>query len=192
MSFNIFKIIEEVEVENISFESFCDIVEVEESATFESIANEGILSMFSRDPNKVITADMKNGLKAGVKIEYTKGQKLKNKAVFKKVELAYGVELPADLKKFIELYNGCDIISGENRYEMLSFNEDSQGQSVLYDSTVSIFKDKKINFIPLINDGFGNYYGVTNDSKIGLYNHENDEIKEIADTWSNFLTTKNL
>ena len=189
---DIFKIIEEVNLESINFESFCNIVEVEESTPFESIANEGLIDFIKGDPNKVKTADMKNGLKAGVKIEYTKGQKLKNKAVFKKVELAYGVELPADLKKFIEMYNGCDIISGENRYEMLSFNEDSKGQSVLYDSTVSIFKDKKINFIPLINDGFGNYYGVTNDSKIGLYNHENDEVKEIADTWSNFLTTKNL
>lgn len=188
---DIFKIIEEVSLESINFESFCNVIETDESESFESIANEGLLDFIKGDPNKVKTADMKNGLKDGVKIKYTKGQKLKDKAVFKKVELAYGVELPADLKKFIELYNGCTI-EGQHTWEMLSFNENSQGQSVLYDSTVSIFKDKKINFIPLINDGSGNYYGVTSSGKIGLYNHENDEVKEVADTWSNFLTTKNL
>lgn len=188
---DIFKIIEEVSLESINFESFCNVIETDESESFESIANEGLLDFIKGDPNKIKTADMKNGLKDGVKIKYTKGQKLKDKAVFKKVELAYGVELPADLKKFIELYNGCTI-EGKYTWEILSFNEDSQGQSVLYDSTVSIFKDKKINFIPLINDGSGNYYGVTSSGKIGLYNHENDEVKEVADTWSNFLTTKNL
>lgn len=189
MSFDIFKLIEEVEVEGISFESFCDVVEVEESATFESIANEGILSMFSRDPNKVITADMKNGLKDGVKIKYTKGQKLKDKSVFKKVELAYGVELPADLKKFIELYNGCTI-KGKSTWEMSNFNE---GSNLYVLNELKYIKDDiKVNFIPLINDGFGNYYGVTSNGKIGFLNHENGEIEEVADTWSNFLTTKNL
>ena len=186
---DIFKIIEEVNLESINFESFCDIVEVEESTPFESIANEGLIDFIKGDPNKVKTADMKNGLKDGVKIEYTKGQKLKDKAIFKKVELAYGVELPADLKKFIELYNGC-VIKGKNTWEMANFNEGSR--LYVLDEVKYIKDDIKVNFIPLINDGYGNYYGVTSNGKIGFLNHENGEIEEIADTWSNFLTTKNL
>ena len=81
---DIFKIIEEVSLESINFESFCNVIETDESESFESIANEGLLDFIKGDPNKVKTADMKNGLKDGVKIKYTKGQKLKDKAVFKK------------------------------------------------------------------------------------------------------------
>lgn len=188
---DIFKIIEEVNLESIKFESFCNIVEVEESTPFESIANEGLIDFIKGDPNKVKTADMKNGLKDGVKIKYTKGQKLKDKAVFKKVELAYGVELPANLKKFIELYNGCTI-EGKNTWEMKNFNEGSTSY-ILDKEEVDFFKNTvKINFIPLLNDGFGNYYGVSENGKIGFFNHDSGNVEDLADTWSNFLTTKNL
>lgn len=185
---DIFKIIESVEVESINFESFCNIVELDDSHTeFESIANEGIIDFIKGDQNKEKSKNLLNG----ITVKYMKSHKLKDKAVFKKVELAYGVELPADLKKFIEMYNGCDI-EGKYTWEMASFNEGDR-LYILHEDEVKYIKDDiKVNFIPLINDGYGNYYGVTDSGKIGFLNHENGKVEEIADTWSNFLTNKNL
>ena len=185
---NIFDIIEDVKVESINFESFCNIVELDENHTeFESIANEGVLDFIKGDPNKEKSKSLPNG----ITVIFKKANKLKDKSVFKKAELEYGVEMPADLKKFIEMYNGAEI-KGKHSYEIASFNEGDHSY-ILNDKDVKFFKQKlKVKFLPLINDGYGNYYGVTSDGKIGFINHDNGKIEEIADTWSNFLTNKNL
>ena len=186
MSFNIFDLIEEVTFESINFESICEIEKIddEEYASFESIATEGLFT-------KTVDKLKEEKVGGGVKVKFKTSAKLKDKAVFAKVEEAYGAKIPADLKKFIEMFNGCDI-EGKYTWEMASFNEGDR-LYILNKDDVEYIKDSiKVNFIPLINDGYGNYYGVTDTGKIGFLNHENGEIKEIADTWSNFLSNKNL
>ena len=182
---DIFNIIEEVTVESINFESICEIEKIddEEYASFESIATEGL---FTKTVDKI--KEEKVG--GGIKVIFKTSNKLKDKAIFAKVEEAYGTKIPADLKKFIEMFNGCDIV-GKNTWEMKNFNEGST-LYILDSEEVDYFKNKNVNFIPLLNDGSGNYYGVNNNGKIGFYNHESGNIEDVADTWSNFLTNKNL
>lgn len=181
---DIFNIIEEVTVESINFESICEIEKIddEEYAAFESIATEGL---FTKTVDKI--KEEKVG--GGIKVRFKTSNKLKDKAIFAKVEEAYGTKIPADLKKFIEMFNGCDIV-GKNTWEMKNFNEGST-LYILDSEEVNYFKNKNINFIPLLNDGSGNYYGVNN-GKIGFYNHESGNIEDVADTWSDFLSNKNL
>jgi SMI1/KNR4 family protein len=89
------------------------------------------------------------------------------------------------------MFNGCNII-GKNTWEMKNFNEGAT-LYILDKDEVDFFKNTvKINFIPLLNDGFGNYYGVSENGKIGFFNHDSGNVEDVADTWSNFLSNKNL
>ena len=98
-------IIEEVAIESINFESICEIEKIddEEYTSFESIATEGL---FTKTVDKI--KEEKVG--GGIKVRFKTSNKLKDKTIFAKVEEAYGTKIPADLKKFIEMFNGCDII----------------------------------------------------------------------------------
>ena len=186
MNKSIFDLIEEVTFESINFESICEIEKIddEEYASFESIATEGL---FTKTVDKI--KEEKVG--GGIKVKFKTSNKLKDKSVFAKVEEAYGAKIPADLKKFIEMFNGCNII-GKNTWEMKNFNEGST-LYILDTEEVDFFKNTvKVNFIPLLNDGFGNYYGVSENGKIGFFNHDSGNVEDVADTWSNFLTNKNL
>lgn len=183
---NIFDIIQEVAMENVNFEDICEIEKIEDQSceSFESfIGTEGL---FTKTVDKIKSEKVGGG----VKVQFKTSNKLKDKSIFKKVEEAYGATLPADLKKFIEMFNGCDII-GKNTWEMKNFNEGST-QYILDSSDVEFFKKLNLNFIPLINDGGGNFYGVTSGGKIGFFDHSTKNITDVADTWSNFLSDKNL
>ena len=130
-----------------------------------------------------------------ITIIYSANDKLKDPSVFNEVELAYNVKLPLDLKNFIEKYNGCNIKVkfesekselNECTYEMKSFNKD-ESFNVLDKFDIKYYNDKSIKFIPLIHDGMGNYFGIT-DNGISYHDHETDKITKIVKSWTKFIS----
>ena len=183
MNKSIFDLIEEVEVNSINFESICNIVKED-----KNLENMESITFESTNLNKKSTGN-------NITVVYSDEDKLKDVGIFKKVEDAYGVTLPNDLKKFIELYNGCTIeikfideTSEYNtyRFDMKDFNENSSF-NILDDFDIKYYNNKSIKFIPLLHDGMGNYYGITKDG-VSYHNHETDKISKITTSWTKFLS----
>lgn len=183
MNKSIFDLIEEVEVNSINFESICNIIEED-----KNLENMESITFENASLNKKSTGN-------NITVVYSDEDKLKDVGIFKKVEDAYGVTLPNDLKKFIELYNGCTIeikfideTSEYNtyRFDMKDFNENSSF-NILDDFDIKYYNNKSTKFIPLLHDGMGNYYGITKDG-VSYYNHETDKISKITTSWTKFLS----
>lgn len=183
MNTSIFDLIEEVEVNSINFESICNIVKED-----KNLENMESITFESTTLNKKSTGN-------NITVIYSDENKLKDIGIFKKVEDAYGVTLPNDLKKFIELYNGCTIeikfideTSEYNtyRFDMKDFNENSSF-NILDDFDIKYYNNKSTKFIPLLHDGMGNYYGITKDG-VSYHNHETDKISKITTSWTKFLS----
>lgn len=183
MNKSIFDLIEEVEVNSINFESICNIVKED-----KNLENMESITFESTNLNKKSTGN-------NITVVYSDEDKLKDVGIFKKVEDAYGVTLPNDLKKFIELYNGCTIeikfideTSEYNtyRFDMKDFNENSSF-NILDDFDIKYYNNKSTKFIPLLHDGMGNYYGITKDG-VSYHNHETDKISKITTSWTKFLS----
>lgn len=183
MNKSIFDLIEEVEVNSINFESICNIVKED-----KNLENMESITFESTSLNKKSTGD-------NITVVYSDEDKLKDVGIFKKVEDAYGVTLPNDLKKFIELYNSCTIeikfideTSEYNtyRFDMKDFNENSSF-NILDDFDIKYYNNKSTKFVPLLHDGMGNYYGITKDG-VSYHNHETDKISKITTSWTKFLS----
>jgi SMI1 / KNR4 family. len=183
MNKSIFDLIEEVEVNSIKFESICNIVKED-----KNLENMESITFESTNLNKKSTGN-------NITVVYSDEDKLKDVGIFKKVEDAYGVTLPNDLKKFIELYNGCTIeikfideTSEYNtyRFDMKDFNENSSF-NILDDFDIKYYNNESTKFIPLLHDGMGNYYGITKDG-VSYHNHETDKISKITTSWTKFLS----
>ena len=184
MNKSIFDLIEEVEVNSINFESICNIIKKED----KKLENTESIIFESASLNKKSTG--KN-----ITVIYSDDNKLNDVGIFKKVEDTYGVTLPNDLKKFIELYNGCTIevkfideTSEYNTYEfdMKNFNTNSSF-NILDEFDIEYYSNKSTKFVPLLHDGMGNYYGITKDG-ISYHNHDTDKISKITTSWTKFLS----
>lgn len=106
-------------------------------------------------------------------------------------EKLHGVSLPPDLKALIKRYNGgrpslkyYDLPEDPDREfkSLLSFNKsDLETVYKCYPLDAS-----DANLLPFASDSAGNMF-VLKDGKIWLWEHEQDALKFLADTFSDFL-----
>lgn len=115
---------------------------------------------------------------------------LKDENAIESFEKKNNVSFPSDLKSYLKEFNGGRPslkyydLQGEKDKEfktLLSFNESD---------VENIYKayplDSSLKILPFASDPAGNYF-VVDSGKISLWNHESDSVKEIADSFTNFL-----
>lgn len=115
-----------------------------------------------------------------------------------KIEKLLSIKLPKEFKEIISNYNGArpSLISFdiENEKEkvfdaLIDYNPNSKNNVIELFNRIKRISDNKI--IPFGEDGFGNYicfqYHNTENPQIVFFNHENNKIKYIAESFNNFL-----
>ena len=128
-----------------------------------------------------------------IKWKYT--TKLKTGNEVDVMEIKYHYKLPDDLKECIKRNNAgmpypskFDTASSKNRVfgGLLSFNEGEDDNIYEIISLFETDKKKELSMFPFGLDPFGNLYCVKNE-KIVLWNHEEDTVEYISESFSDFL-----
>mgnify|MGYP004524959015 CR=1 FL=1 len=117
---------------------------------------------------------------------------LEDDSILDNFEIDYAYRIPEDLKKLIRENNAG--IPEQNIFDspkegmvfagLLSFNKNDE--ETVYMVLNNFIINGKLEMIPFGTDGFGNIFCLKC-NKVVLWNHENEDIKIIADSLSNFL-----
>jgi len=121
-----------------------------------------------------------------------------NEEMIKKVEEKFNILFPEDFKEVILKYNGASPIKMAYDTEktkervaeyLLSFSPNDLDN--IYEAYDSIKERGFKELIPIMRDPFGNFicYDFTNKSnpKIMFWNHENNDVEYIANSFKEFL-----
>lgn len=121
-----------------------------------------------------------------------------NKSEINLIENELSVKLPTDFINLITEYNGArpSLISFDIKDEkekvfdaLIDFSPNSKNNVIEIYNRLKKNNNKKI--IPFGEDGFGNYicfqYQNSENPNVVFFNHENNQVKHIADNFKDFI-----
>lgn len=117
---------------------------------------------------------------------------LEKDGVLEDFERDYGVSIPTDLKRIIINHNAA--IPDKDTFDyptkgmvfagLLSFNHSDE--ETVYMAASQFFQNGKLQLLPFATNGFGDFLCLK-DTKVVLWNHENNSTEDIADSVESFL-----